>query len=419
MSVHSARPVRGTRDILPEEMALRNRAEQIISDTYRAAGFEQIETPALEDIDLLLGSEGGENLKMLFTILKRGDKFRPAEDSEPKDLCDIGLRFDLTLPLSRYFSANKEKLALPFKAVQIGNVFRAERPQKGRFRSFKQCDIDIIGDPSIGAEIELVHTTGEALRALGFTDFTIKVNDRKLLNAFLGNKGFTDEQIPSVCIVLDKLDKIGQDGVAAELTEKFEDLSAEEAAALVAEAAQMTLDTAAQATGLDDEASDLKLLIDTTNAAAGGAYQAVFDFSLIRGMGYYTGPVFEVSYGPYGYSVGGGGRYDEMIGKTSKQSVPAVGFSIGFERIIGILEDEGRKISDDEQTFVLFYDLKDDLPAVLAASDGLKAEGKRVVLTQKKKKFGNQLKHAEESGAAGFMVFGRDEEPKLFESKES
>ncbi|MGI6110078.1 MAG: histidine--tRNA ligase [Eubacteriaceae bacterium] len=414
MSIHSAKPVRGTRDILPEEMALRNRAEQIISDTYRNAGFEQIETPVLEDIDLLLGSEGGENLKMLFTVLKRGDKFRPAGDSQPRDLCDTGLRFDLTLPLSRYFSNNKEKLPLPFKAVQIGNVFRAERPQKGRFRSFKQCDIDIIGDPSIGAEIELIHTTGEALKALGFKDFTIKINDRKLLNAFLESRGFTGAQIPSVCIVLDKMDKIGPEGVAAELTEKFADLSQQDASALVTEAASMTLDNVAQATGLPDAVADLKLLVETANASSGGDYQAVFDFSLIRGMGYYTGPVFEVSYGPYGYSVGGGGRYDEMIGKTSKQSVPAVGFSIGFERIIGILEDEGRRISDEEKSIVLFYSLSDDMPAVLKTADSLKADGYRVIMTQQKKKFGKQLQHAQETGASGFMVFGRDEKPRLF-----
>ncbi len=262
MAMMSSKPVRGSRDILPEEMLIRDQLEQKILEIYRAHGFSRIETPALENIDLLLGSDGGENLKMLFTILKRGDKLKITPDSQVGDLCDMGLRYDLTLPLSRFYSNNSEALDLPFKAIQIGNVFRAERPQKGRFRSFKQCDIDIIGDPTVSAEIELISTTSKAaiqignvfraerpqkgrfrsfkqcdidiigdptvsaeielisttskaLLAMGFEGFTIKVNDRKLLSAFITKAGFAPEDVGSVCISLDKADKIGPEGMKA------------------------------------------------------------------------------------------------------------------------------------------------------------------------------------------------------------
>ena len=189
----SSNPVRGARDILPREMLIRDQLEQQILAIYRSHGFSRIETPALENIELLLGSDGGENLKMLFTVLKRGDKLKVHEESTVSDLCDMGLRFDLTLPLSRFYSNNAGELETPFKAIQIGNVFRAERPQKGRYRSFKQCDIDIIGDPTVSAEMELINTTSKALMAIGFEGFTIKVNDRKLLNAFIAKAGFKEE----------------------------------------------------------------------------------------------------------------------------------------------------------------------------------------------------------------------------------
>lgn len=415
MSVHSAKPVRGTRDILPDEMNLRVNAERIISDTYRKAGFDRIETPALEDIDLLLGSEGGENLKMLFTILKRGDKFRPQEESKPKDLCDIGLRFDLTLPLSRYYSNNRNSLPLPFKALQMGNVFRAERPQKGRYRSFKQCDIDIIGEPGISAEIELVHTTGEAMKNLGFEDFTIVVSDRRLINAYLEKNGFLPEETQSVCIALDKIDKIGNDGAAREIAEKFPRFTQEQIARLVDEVAGMDLEQILSITGEGDTVRDLRLLIDTANAASGGKYSVVFDFSLIRGMGYYTGPIFEIRVGE-GSSVGGGGRYDEMIGKTSKQSVPAVGFSIGFERVVNLLAEREAAFGKKEESLTIFYGLDDDLPGVLKKADELREQGFRVILTQKKKKLGRQINACEEAGQSGFMVYGRDEEPRRFDA---
>ncbi|MDO4287960.1 MAG: histidine--tRNA ligase [Eubacterium sp.] len=410
----SSNPVRGARDILPGEMLIRDTLEQKILSIYRQHGFSRIETPALENIDLLLGSEGGENLKMLFTILKRGDKLKISEDSTTKDLCDMGLRFDLTLPLSRFYANNAQTLELPFKAIQIGNVFRAERPQKGRFRSFKQCDIDIIGDPTVSAEMELISTTAKALLAIGFEDFTIKVNDRKLLNAFIKKAGFAEADIPSICISLDKADKIGPEGVAKELVDKGYDEAM--VAAFVREAEDISLDNIGDKVDEPEAVADLKRVIETSQTLAEGRYKVVFDFSLIRGMGYYTGQIFEVSYGPYGFSIAGGGRYDNMIGKYAKTSVPAVGFSIGFERIVTILMEEqaGKKASSE--SIVLFYDAAgDDMAQVIRFADTLRDQGKTVNLTAMKKKFGKQIGYYADKDYDGFMVFGRDEAIKSFD----
>lgn len=411
MSVKRANPIRGTRDILPDEMDIRRRTERAILDVYNRAGFREIETPALEDLDLLLGSDGGENLKMIYSITKRGDKFAPKQDSTVRDLCDTGLRFDLTLPLSRYFANNKDKLEMPFKALQTGNVFRAERPQKGRFRSFRQCDIDIIGDAGPEAEIELIHTTAQALENAGFTDFTVKINDRRLLNAFITAFGFAPEDTQSICIVLDKLDKIGHDGVIAELIEKGYD---EEKVHKFTQAAEhVTLDTIAEVTKDTKTVDELKRIIDTVSALSGGNYHIVFDFSLIRGMGYYTGPVFEVSWGDVGYSIAGGGRYDNMIGKFSKESVPAVGFSIGFERIIGILCDELLDSEPDNTRLMLFYNrVSDDFTQVLKKADSLRMDGYSVTLAPAKKKLGKQIHQANEAGYGAFLVYGRDDSPR-------
>lgn len=420
----SSKPVRGTRDILPDEMRVRDYLEQTIEKIYRAHGFARIETPALENIDLLLGSDGGDNLKMLFTILKRGNKFKPHDDSTSKDLCDMGLRYDLTLPLSRFYAHNAEQLETPFKAIQIGNVFRAERPQKGRFRSFKQCDIDIIGDPNITAEIELITTTAKALMAASFNDFTIKINDRRLLTAYILEHGFDEKDIGSVCISLDKIDKIGVDGVIDELTEKG---YTNDVDAFVKGVADVTIDNleeklgkAAEDADIAKNIADLRRVIDTVTTVADGRYTIAFDFSLIRGMGYYTGEVFEVQWGDVGYSIGGGGRYDNMVGKYMKQSVPAVGFSIGFERIVGLImenADQQAALGVTEQRVGLFHKTDDDMVGVLAFADKLREQGYEVNLVTAKKKMGKQINHLEENGYVGFAVYGRDDAVKLFDEK--
>lgn len=410
----SSKPVRGTRDIKPEEMLVRDQLEQVILSIYRNHGFNRIETPVTENIDLLLGSEGGENLKMLFTILKRGNKFQPSADSTVRDLCDIGLRYDLTLPLSRFYANNEQQLEMPFKAIQIGNVFRAERPQKGRYRSFKQCDIDIIGEASHVAEMELIATTSEALLKIGFEDFNIKINDRRLLTAFILKAGFKEENIGSICISLDKVDKIGLDGVSQELIDKGND--AEQVHAFMDQISKITLDNLDTYIDLPDVTKNLKQIIEVSKILAKGRYRISFDFTLIRGMGYYTGTIFEVAYGKYGSSIAGGGRYDNMIGKYAKKSVPAVGFSIGFERIVNILmEDGGTATEAPKNRTALFYNAqKDDMVKVFETAETLREQGQQVTLMIAKKKVGKQIQHCEERGYTHFMIFGQDKELRCF-----
>lgn len=415
MAQMSAKPVRGTRDILPDEMLIRDRLEQQILKIYREHGFSRIETPVLENVDLLLGSDGGENLKMLFTVLKRGEKLQVHEDSTVADLCDMGLRYDLTLPLSRFYSNNANELELPFKAIQIGNVFRAERPQKGRFRSFKQCDIDIIGDSSIAAEIELMSTTAKALMAIGFEGFTIKVNDRQLLTKAIEQAGFKAEDVGSVCISLDKADKIGAEGVKAELVAKGYDEKM--VCDFVDRASAVTLDNIQELIDLPEVVEDLKRTISTVRKMADGRYDVDFDFTLIRGMGYYTGQVFEIRYGDVGYSIAGGGRYDQMIGKYSKNTVPAVGFSIGFERIVGILMEKETSMREEDRPVALFYPADADLSDVIALADTYRESGHRINLIARKKKAGKQINACEEKGYLGYLFFGKDENIQYFDGR--
>jgi histidyl-tRNA synthetase len=404
----SSNPVRGTRDILPSEMRLRDEVEGKILKMYRSHGFHRIETPAIESLNLLLGSEGGENLKMIYKILKRGAKLNlQADNLKENDICDMGLRYDLTLPLSRFYSNHANDLELPFKAIQVDNVFRAERPQKGRFRSFKQCDIDILGDPTENAEIELISTTAKALSAIGFEGFTIRINDRRILSTMITAAGFPEEAIGSVCITLDKLDKIGLDGVKAELAKNgYEEKVID---AFVASVDTLNFDTLADFAADDDVKKALIRVVNTVDAYAKGAYKIEFDPTLVRGMGYYTGLIFEANYGPYGYSIAGGGRYDEMIGRFSKTSVPAVGFSIGFERIIGILMEEALQSEQTEKRIALVYRDDADWADILPKADELRQEA-TVSCIRAKKKLGKQLNQLKNLGYTHFMVFGRDDE---------
>jgi histidyl-tRNA synthetase len=409
----SSNPVRGTRDILPQEMVLRDQLEAMILKRYRSQGFNRIETPVMENLELLLGSDGGENLKMLFSIIKRGEKLNLTPEASVSDLCDLGLRFDLTLPLSRFYANNQAELEMPFKAIQIGNVFRAERPQKGRFRSFKQCDIDIIGDPSVNAEIELIDTTAKALMDMGFCGFTVKINHRKLLSEVIRKLGFSEEAVGTVCITLDKLDKIGSEGVEKELLSKDYDHAM--VSGLTKAVTEISTDNLSD--WVDDELviGELTEVIDAVKRLSKNNFTIEFDFSLIRGMGYYTGLIFEVSYGPYGYSIAGGGRYDNMIGKYCKTSVPAVGFSIGFERIVGILQEENNQLTHSQKKMVLFYEAaQGSFDQVIAAGEQWQGRGYGVNLVAMKKKFGKQITAYGEKGYAGFAVFGRDEDLKMF-----
>ena len=337
------KPVTGMKDILPREMEIRQYVMQMIRETYATFGFSQMETPCVEHIGNLSSNQGGENEKLIFKILKRGEKLKLSEAKEEADLVDSGLRYDLTLPLARYYANNASALPVPFKALQMGNVWRADRPQRGRFRQFMQCDIDVLGEPSILAETDLILATSTLLGKLDFTGFTIRINDRRILKAMAGYCGFPEKDWDTVFILLDKMDKIGTDGVAEELVK--EGFARESVEACMTLFREITPDAGGvrflkEKLGefLDAKIADeLITVMKSVDAIRNADFRIAFDPTLVRGMSYYTGPIFEISMDEYGGSVGGGGRYDEMIGKFTGQQTPACGFSIGFERIVMLL----------------------------------------------------------------------------------
>ena len=409
-------PLKGMRDLLPREQTLRDYIQGQILETYRAAGFQRISTPILEDMENLDKSDGGDNLNLIFKVLKRGDKLAHALASgDEKQLSDMGLRYDLTLPLSRYYAANRNELPTPFKVIQTDRVYRAERPQKGRLREFVQCDIDILGDSSPNAEVELIDVTARALLKIGFTGFTVNINDRRILRAMLEKMGFAADQLDSVCISFDKMDKIGADGVKAELTEKGFAAEAVQALDDFLRAGDFSLDTVAAK--VDDEAltADLRYVIAASEKVANGRYGIAYAPSLVRGQGYYTGMVFEVTCPQFSGAVAGGGRYDNMVGKFIGQQVPAVGFSIGFERVCGILLEQGYQIPGAKPKMALLY-LKDaDFATVLAKAERLRADYDVTVLPQAKK-LGKQFGTLE---AAGYdaVAFADNDDVKLLGQK--
>lgn len=388
----NAQPVRGTKDFLPNEVEVRDYVRETIEKTYKVFGFQKIDTPELEDIERLNKSDGGENLAMIFKILKRGQKLDlTKENITEDDLTDSGLRYDLTMPLSRYFANNRQFLNMPFKAIQIGKVFRAERPQKGRLRAFIQCDIDIIGDKSINAEMELIAATTKALDNIGFSDFKIRINDRRILTDMIEGSGFAAEEVMSVCIIFDKLDKIGIEGVKAELIEKgYDNNVVEKFINIINEAEDDALGAALKYCKNQEVVENVKKVIDFANNISNGKFEAIYDKSLVRGMGYYTGMVFEIVSPKFGSSVAGGGRYDEMIGKYIGESVPAVGFSIGFERITSILLEENMT-SPQKKKVILVYGDEDDFSKVILKANELIEQDMCVSVLKRGKKMGKQM----------------------------
>ena len=406
--------VKGTRDFLPAEAELRESIQRTVFEIYRQNGFSRIMTPAVEDIENLDKSDGGDNLNLIFKILKRGDKLQKALDDianntgKENELCDMGLRYDLTLPLTRYFAANRNSLPFPFKAIQMDKVYRAENPQKGRLREFMQCDIDVIGDPEPECEIELIAVTAKALMALDIGKFTVRINDRTVLNALLSEMGFSAEQLPSVCVSFDKLDKIGAEGVVAELLEKGYEKSAVDKFSEVLGKLPLSLEDAEQIVG-KDAAARLTRIITDSKAIAGGKYGIEFDISLVRGQGYYTGTVFEIRSENFGSSVAGGGRYDKLIGKFIGEDIPACGFSIGFERIFSILSDMGRASSEKEK-IAIFYE--ENFAEVYQKAEELR-EKYDVSIYKKPKKLGAFLNRLQSGGFVGFAY--PDGNMKLFD----
>ena len=413
------KPVTGMKDVMPAEMEIRDYCISVIKKTYAEFGFQGIETPCVEDIGNLTSKSGGDNEKLIFKILKRGEKLRLADAKTEADLVDGGLRYDLTVPLVRYYAAHENELAVPFKALQMGNVWRADRPQKGRYRQFMQCDIDIIGEPSNLAEIELILATTTTLGRLGFQNFQIRINERRILKAMARYSGFPEERFDEVFITLDKMDKIGRDGVRSELSE----------AGFAAEAVEKYLDLF---DGLDAAARDnndapqrmlsyletvlagciepevipnLRETIETVEAVKQADFRMVFDPTIVRGMSYYTGTIFEIAMPELGISAGGGGRYDGMVGKFTGRDVPACGFSIGFERIILILMEQGYKVPGQKEKVAIL--LEKNLPSerlagAMARAQELRAEGRSVLVVRmnKNKKF--QKQQLEQQGYAAF-----------------
>ncbi|WP_447944212.1 histidine--tRNA ligase [Microbacterium aurum] len=400
------------RDFLPADKARRERVLAVIRDRYRAHGFDEIETPVMEDYDRLHAGIGGDNEKLAFNVLRRGldaDAIRSGAD-DPAALADLGLRYDLTVPLARFYASHRAELPTVFRAIQIAPVWRAERPQKGRYRQFVQCDIDIIGDATGRAEAELVVATLDTLDALGLEGGTIRINDRRALDWMLESFGFTADERPGVLITIDKLDKIGPDGVTAELRERGATTAAVDAFEAFLRRPQ-TLEfrpygegqiRKALPEGVPDEiVADLVAIGEAVAAARGGDVPLVFDPFLVRGMGYYTGTIFELAHPSVGYSLGGGGRYDGMIGRFLGQEVPAVGFSIGFERIVDLVAD-GEAGADE--AVVLVHDRDVPVGELVALKAALVGRGARVRLEQRTKNLKGLLERAAADGYTSFAT---------------
>lgn len=413
----SKKPTTGMKDILPEEMLVRDYVIGVIKETYGRFGFTSIETPCVENIANLTNKQGGDNEKLIFKILKRGEKLNLAGAAAEEDLVDGGLRYDLTVPLVRYYSNNAAQLPSPFKALQVGNVWRADRPQRGRYRQFMQCDIDILGEASNLAEIELILATTTTLGKLGFRDFEIRINDRQILKAMAAYSGFPEEAFDSVFITLDKMDKIGREGVEAELLEKgFEKESVrkyldlyksletqEDGVAFLAETLKDVLEPAV--------AEGLREIMDSVSATRTADFKLVFDATLVRGMSYYTGTIFEIVLPGFGGSCGGGGRYDGMVGKFTGQDVPACGFSIGFERIVLLLMESGFRVPDRPKKVAFLVEkgvCGERLCEVIAKAQEARRDGAQalVVRMNKNKKFQKEQLAAE--GYEEFVEFYRE-----------
>ncbi len=399
-------PVKGTCDYLPNEMNIRDRMQQIILDTYKSCGYMHISTPILEDIENLNKSDGGDNLNLIFKIQKRGDKLESAiEQKDFDNLCDLGLRYDLTLPLSRFYANNKDKLLTPFKCIQMDKVYRAERPQKGRMREFVQCDIDILGSDDRICEIDLILTMSKTLKNLGLNNFSIRISDRQILKALLEKFGFVSQSFDTVCVTLDKLDKIGVEGVRNELATKNLPESAIQQVVEFFEK-DITLERVENEIGQNSNCDNLKYIID--EVAKVDDVEIRFDPTLVRGQGYYTSTVFEIESKDYSCALGGGGRYDGLIGKFVGVPVPAVGFSIGFERIFSLLQNSSN--FDSKPMLALIVD-EGNLTEGFTLANELR-QNYDVSVLKAPNKVGKYLNKLKEAGFSFFVNLCQDDEIK-------
>ncbi len=413
----SKKPTTGMRDILPQEMQIRDYVMGVIKDTYGKFGFTSIETPCVENIGNLNSKQGGDNEKLIFKILKRGEKLNVEEAVTEEDVVDSGLRYDLTVPLVRFYSNNAAQLPQPFKALQMGNVWRADRPQRGRYRQFMQCDIDILGEPSNLAEIELILATTTTISRLGFKNFQIRINDRRILKAMAAYAGFAEEDYDNVFITLDKMDKIGLEGVKAELLGNgYSEAQCEKYLALF-----VNLEKAQDGVGwlidelgsyLDGEVMEsFQEILSSVRATKADTFELVFDPTLVRGMSYYTGTIFEIAIPEFGGSCGGGGRYDKMVGKFTGNDVPACGFSIGFERIVLLLVESGFQVPEQPAKTAYLIEKGvsgEELCKVIAQAQEARQNGGQVLVARmnKNKKF--QKEQLKNEGYVEFVEFYKD-----------
>ena len=407
----SKKPVNGMKDILPQEMEIRDHVIGVIQETYAEFGFTRIETPCVENIVNLSNKQGGENEKLIFKILKRGEKLNLETAKEEMDLVDGGLRYDLTVPLVRFYSNNGANLPAPFKALQIGPVWRADRPQRGRYRQFYQCDIDILGEPSNLAEIELILATTTTLGKLGFKGFEIRINERRILKAMAAYSGFEEKEYDAVFITLDKMDKIGLEGVEKELAESGFDKACIEKYLYLFQGMKEQENSFLWLTEEIKEYLDLEVaeglgeIISSVEAVKTADFKMVFDPTLVRGMSYYTGTIFEIAIPEFGGSCGGGGRYDKMVGKFTGKDVPACGFSIGFERIVLLLLESGYQIPGAKKKIAYLIEKgmsAEGLCEVMKEAQKAREEGQQVLISRMNK---NKKFQKEQLNKEGYLEF--------------
>jgi len=390
-------PTKGMRDIMPKDMELREYVLKVMKETYRLFGFEMIQTPVVEHIENLTSNQGGENEKLIFKVMKRGEKLKEGNIEDFDSFVDSGLRYDLTVPLSRFYANSMNELQTPFRSFQMGNVYRAERSQKGRFREFLQCDLDILGEKTNLAEIDLITAVITFLKKLDFQGFTIKINDRRILTSMIEAASLPMEQFSQILISLDKLDKIGMDGV-------FKDL---ESLGLPKESIEKYLSFFSfevtsirqfcEAFSMEESVvSNLEQILETVQANVDA--NILFDPTLVRGMGYYTGPIFEIVVDDFASSIGGGGRYDKMIEKYANISVPACGFSVGFERLLLLLEERGFEVPSSNEKIALIISSGADLKEVFQKANLLRNEQKQVKVLYRSKNFKFQRESLEKNG---------------------
>ncbi len=413
----SKKPVTGMKDILPKEMEIRDYVIGVIKETYGSFGFTSMETPAVEHLENLNCKAGGENEKLIFKILKRGEKLKLEGDLREEDITDGGLRYDLTVPLVRYYAAHSGELPTPFKALQMGNVWRADKPQRGRYRQFMQCDIDILGEATNLAEIELILATTTTLGKLGFKNFQIRINDRQILKAMAAYSGFAEDNYDEVFIILDKMDKIGSEGVKAELLSAgYENAVVEKYLGLFEEMEKAKDKAAFIAKKLEgylpaDVSAGFQEILESVNASKGDFFDLVFDPTLVRGMSYYTGTIFEIAMPEFGGSCGGGGRYDKMVGRFTGKDVPACGFSIGFERIILLLLESGFEVpgAAEKTAYLIEKGVSAEvMTKVMRQAQKEREDGKKVLVTRmnKNKKF--QKEQLKDQGYTEFQEFYKE-----------